>query len=160
MRSNIHYEKTLPIKDNKEVVIQAEQVSADEYIDFLKRSDLGSQYPKEDFHARITTLVSNIQISLTARNEQNQIIGICFGLTDFAYWLLVTDLGVDRAYEKMGIGKALMETAHELAGGESKIISFAYANDNAIPFYEKVGMRRTNDVMIKDNIQWTSFVVE
>jgi len=160
MKSNIQYEKIMRIKNGEEIVIHAEHVTADEYIDFLKRSDLGSQYPKEDFSARIETLVENIQISLIARNKQGQIIGICFGLTDFAYWLFFTDLGVDRVYEKMGIGKELMFTAHELVGGEHKIISFAYANNQAIPFYEKIGMRPAEDVMIKDNISWTEFVVE
>jgi len=160
MKSDIRYKKTLTIKGDKKIVIHAEYVSAEEYIAFLKRSDLGSQYPKEDFQDRIATLVENVQISLIARNEQNQIVGICFGLTDFAYWLFFTDLGVDRAYERMGIGKELMLAAHELSGGESKIITFAYANDKAIPFYEKIGMRSTNDIMIKDNIEWTEFVVE
>ena len=33
-----------------------------------------------------------------ARNENGIVVGVLFGLTDFAYWLYVTDLGVDRAY--------------------------------------------------------------
>ena len=160
MKSNIQYEKVLSLNNGEDVTIRTEYVSADEYIDFLKRSDLGSQYPKEDFQNRIEKLVKNVQISLIAKNKQNQIIGICFGLTDFVYWLFFTDLGVDRAYEKMGIGRELMLAAHELAGGEDKIISFAYANDQAIPFYEKVGMHPAKDVMVKDNISWTGFTVE
>gem|GEM_PF-3886732 len=35
-----------------------------------------------------------------------------------------------------------------------------YANENAIPFYEKIGMKETKSMMIKDNIEWTEFVVE
>ena len=95
-----------------------ERLTADEYIDFLKRTDLGSQYPKERFFERISKLVNNVSISLVARNEENKIVGVLFGLTDFCYWLYVTDLGVDRDYERQGIGRKLMQTAHELAGGE------------------------------------------
>ena len=36
--------------------IQEERITADEYIEFLKRTDLGSQYPKERFEERINTL--------------------------------------------------------------------------------------------------------
>ena len=160
MKPNVDYEKMITIKNGEDVTLRTEYVSAEEYIDFLRRSDLGKQYPKEDFQQRVTALVRNIQISLIARNKQSQIIGICFGLTDFVYWLFITDLGIDRSYEKQGLGKALMEIVHDLAGGEKKIIVFAYANENAIPFYEKIGMEETKSMMIKDNIEWTEFVVE
>ena len=36
-----------------EIIIKEERVTASEYIDFLKRTDLGSQYPKERFESRI-----------------------------------------------------------------------------------------------------------
>lgn len=160
MKTNIHYEKTITLKNGEDITLRTEYVGAEEFIDFLKRSDLGQQYPKEDFQQRVTELVQNIQISLIARNKNSQIIGICFGLTDFAYWLMITDLGTDRSYEKQGLGKTLMEVAHELAGGEKKIVVFAYANDNAIPFYKKIGMDKTESMMIKDNIEYTYFVVE
>lgn len=61
----------------EDAAMREERVSAAEYIDFLKRTDLGSQYPQ----ARIARLVETTFISLT----------------DYAYWLHVTDLGVDRA---------------------------------------------------------------
>lgn len=156
----VHYEKMLTLKNEEDVILRTEYVGAEEYIDFLKRSDLGKQYPREDFQQRITNLLQNIQISLIARNKNAQIVGVCFGLTDFAYWLMVTDLGTDRNYAKQGLGKAMMEVAHELAGGEKKIIVFAYANDNAIPFYQKIGMEKTESMMIKDKTEDTFFVVE
>ena len=37
----------------KQIEIKDERISAKEYIDFLKRTDLGSQYPKERFEERI-----------------------------------------------------------------------------------------------------------
>ena len=160
MKPNVYYEKLITIRNGEDVTLRTEHVGAEEYIDFLGRSDLGKQYPKEDFQQRISDLVRNIQISLIARNKQSQIVGICFGLTDFAYWLMITDLGIDRTYEKQGLGRVLMEIAHEIAGGENKIVVFAYANENAIPFYKKIGMEETKSMMIKDNIEYTEFVVE
>ena len=142
------------------ISIRSERVSAEEYISFLKRTDLGSQYPKERFGERIARLVKTVSISLTARNEDGLLVGALFGLTDFAYWLYVTDLGVDRDYERRGIGRQLMKKAHELAGGEKDIAVYLIANENAVPFYEKCGMKKAEDVMQYNYIDWTPFTVE
>ena len=140
--------------------IRNERVSAEEYIEFLKRTDLGSQYPRERFEERIARLVNTVSISLTARNEDGLLVGVLFGLTDFAYWLYVTDLGVDRDYERQGIGRQLMKTAHEAADGEKDIAVYLIANENAVPFYEKCGMKRADDVMKYNHIDWTEFTVK
>ena len=142
------------------VIIREERLSSEEYIDFLKRTDLGSQYPKERFDERIKKLVDNASVSLVARNDNNTVVGVLFGLTDFAYWLYITDLGVDRAYEGQRIGKRLMKTAHTGAGGEKDIAVYLVANENAIPFYEKLGMKKADDVMQYNHIEWTEFTVQ
>ena len=146
--------------EKKEITIQEEHVTAQEYIDFLKRTDLGSQYPKERFAERIPKLVKNVSISLTARNEDGLLVGALFGLTDYCYWLYVTDLGVDRDYERQGIATRLMKQAHELAGGEKDIAVYLIANENAVPFYEKLGMKYADDVMQYNHIEWTEWTVE
>ena len=141
------------------IMIKEERISAEEYIDFLKRTDLGSQYPKERFEERIARLVRNVSISLVARNETGLMIGVLFGLTDFSYWLYITDLGVDRDYERKGIATKLMKIAHDLAGGEKDIAVYLIANENAIPFYEKLGMKKADDVMQYNHIEWTEWTV-
>ena len=140
--------------------IQPEKISADEYIEFLKTTDLGSQYPKERFKERIERLVVNVPISLVARNDAGKMVGVLFAITDFSYWLFVTDLGVAREYEGQGIGKALMRKAHEIAGGEKDIAVYLVANENAIPFYEKLGMKKSDEIMEYSHIEWTNFTVE
>ena len=147
-------------KEKQMVTIKEERVSAAEYIDFLKRTDLGSQYPKERFEQRIEKLVRNVSISLIARNKEGLIVGALFGLTDFCYWLYITDLGVDRNYERQGIATRLMKTAHEIAGGEKDIAVYLIANEDAVPFYEKIGMKRADDVMQYNHIEWTEWTVE
>lgn len=140
--------------------IQEERLDADEYINFLKNTDLGSQYPKERFLERIHKLVNCVPVSLTARDSDGGLLGVCFGITDFSYWLFITDLGVIRGCTGKGIGSALVRRAHELAGGEKDIIMYTCANENAVPFYEKLGMTKPNDVMVYDNIDWTGFTVK
>lgn len=51
------------------IVYKEERLSPEDYIDFLKRTNLGSQYPKERFEQRIAKLVKNVSISLVARDE-------------------------------------------------------------------------------------------
>ncbi len=140
--------------------IKEERLTADEYIEFLKHTDLGSQYPKERFRERIGTLVNRASISLVARNEIGGIIGVCFGITDFAYWLFITDLGVIRECTGMGIGTALVRKLHEVAGGEENIIMYTCYNENAFGFYEKLGMYKPNDVVVLNKAEWTDFTVE
>lgn len=143
-----------------EYFIKEERLTASEYIKFLKHTDLGSQYPKERFLERISTLVEKVSISLVARDINSKIIGVCFGITDFSYWLFITDLGVIRECVGYGIGKALVNKIHEVAGGRKNIVMYTCFNENAKGFYEKIGMTKPDDVMFLNEIEWTDFKVE
>ena len=145
--------------ENESITIREERITAEEYTGFLKRTDLGSQYPRERFEERIPRLVRNASVSLAARNENGRLVGVLLALTDFCYWLFVTDLGVDRDYERQGIGSRLMKTAHTLAGGEKDIAVYLVANEKAVSFYEKLGMKRADDVMQYNHIEWTEWTV-
>ena len=46
------------------------------------------------------------------------------------------------------------------AGGEKDIAVYLIANENAVPFYEKLGMKKADDVMQYNHIEWTEFTVE
>ena len=140
--------------------IKEERLTAEEYIEFQKHTDLGSQYPKERFRERIGTLVNRASISLVARNEAGSIVGVCFGITDFAYWLFITDLGVVRECTGQGIGTALVKKLHKIAGGDENIIMYTCFNENAYGFYEKLGMHKPDDVVVLNRAEWTDFTVE
>lgn len=103
--------------------ISEERLSAEDYINFLKRTNLGAQYPKERFQERISTLVQRASISLVARDDENDIIGVCFGLTDFAYWLFITDLGVVRGRTGQGVGRALGQASCLSLPAEARTLS-------------------------------------
>ena len=79
---------------------------------------------------------------------------------EYIGFLKRTDLGVVRECTGQGIGKALVKRLHELAGGTENIIMYTCVNENAIPFYEKIGMTKPNDVMVYNRIEWTEFKVE
>lgn len=137
----------------------SERLEFEEYVDFLKRSDLGSQYPKQRFEERIRQVLKKVDVCITARNENGLLIGICFGLTDFVYFMFLTDLGVDRDYARQGIGKQLVTLAHQKAGGEDDITVTTISHDDAIPFYESCGLKNKPDLVVKYCREWEDFVV-
>ena len=47
-----------------------------------------------------------------------------------------------------------------IAGGEKDIALYLIANKNAVPFYEKLGMKKADDVMQYNHIEWTEFTVK
>lgn len=51
-------------------LFDTDNLEFEEYIDFLKRRDLGSQYPKQNFENRIRTLLKNVDICMTARDQK------------------------------------------------------------------------------------------
>ena len=61
---------------NEIIQITEQRLSPEEYTEFLKRTNLGSQYPKERFEERIEKLVTNVSISLTACTENGKIVGV------------------------------------------------------------------------------------
>ena len=40
---------------------------------------------RKEYEERIAKLVDHVSISLVARNRENQMVGVLFGLTDYAY---------------------------------------------------------------------------
>lgn len=143
------------------VVFQdSESLSYQEYFDFLKRTDLGSQYPRQNFEERVSRVLKEIDICITARTSEGLLVGICFGLTDFAYFLFLTDLGVDRNFVKQGIGRELVKRAHAKAGGEADITITTIANSQAFGFYNSCGMKNTEDLFVKFCEDWEEFVIE
>ena len=58
------------------------------------------------------------------------------------------------------MGEFIIYYRGKIAGGEKDIAVYLIANENAVPFYEKLGMRHTNEVMKYDHVEWTDFTVE
>lgn len=69
------------------ITYREERISKEEYISFLKRTDIASQYPRERFEERIERLLKNAPVCITARNENDLLIGAILGITDSAFRL-------------------------------------------------------------------------
>ena len=83
------------------------QLTEDEFIDILNRSTLGERRPIEDKEC-MRGMLKNADIVITAV-ENEKIIGVARSVTDFHYCCYLSDLAVDKEYQKHGIGKKLIE---------------------------------------------------
>lgn len=137
-----------------------EDITFAEYHEFLKRTDLGGQYPAERFEERVTMTLRNRSIGISARDGDHRLVGVCLGLTDFAYFLFITDLGVDRAYERQGLGTELMTRLHEAAGGLDEISAVTVSNKRAVGFYRRLGYEGDEALVWKPCRTWTPMKVE
>jgi ribosomal protein S18 acetylase RimI-like enzyme len=136
-----------------------ERFEFDEYEEFLRHTDLGRQYPAARFQERVSRLLAMANVVVTARDGE-RLVGVCLGLSDFAYYLHVTDLGVDTEYQRRGVGRRLLEPAHAAAGGEDDITLLLRANSRAVAFYAACGLEPLAGMMGKEARVWEGFVVE
>jgi len=136
-----------------------ERIGPEEYLDFLGRSELGSMYPKQRFRERLARLLENADVVIAAR-LQGKLVGVCMGVTDFSYFLFITDLGVDRLHKGQGIGRELLTRAHEAAGGRKDICMITWSDSGSLPFYKSVaGMDPKKGLIAVHAEDWTLFDV-
>jgi predicted N-acetyltransferase YhbS len=70
-------------------------------------------------------------------------------ITDFAYCTYLSDLAVDKDYQKKGIGKRLIEETKRQASQAKLILLSAPA---AIDYYPKIGMKKHDHCFILDDM--------
>ena len=132
-----------------EVVIKKElSLDPSEFIDVLNRSSLGERRPIDDF-SRIKKMCENANLIVTARLD-GKLIGVARSITDSTYCTYLSDLAVDKDYQKSGIGKRLIEETKKQALQAKLILLSASA---AIDYYPKIGMKKHAYCFILDDIK-------
>lgn len=111
-------------------------LKAEEFIAVLEASSLAERRPVNDV-ARITGMLKHANLIVTAR-DMGQLIGIARSITDFAYCTYLSDLAVDRRYQRRGIGKELIRET-KLASPLAKLILLSAPA--AIDYYPHIGMK-------------------
>jgi len=131
-----------------EVVFQRElTLNSDEFIDVLSRSTLGERRPIDDAD-RIQAMLQNANLIVTARID-GKLIGVSRALTDFGFCTYLSDLAVDEAYQKMGIGVRLIAETKKHSPQAKLILLAAPA---AVNYYPKTGMTNFTHCFLLDNV--------
>lgn len=86
---------------------------------------------------------SNLVISAWANGV---LIGVCRALTDYSYCCYLSDLAVDQAFQKHGIGKELIRRVHSTVGDEVSVILLAAPG--AMSYYPTVGFTRAENAFV------------
>jgi GNAT superfamily N-acetyltransferase len=120
------------------------KISVDQFIDVLKRSTLAERRPVDD-RDRIEKMLQHGNILITAW-EADLLIGVSRALSDFSFCCYLSDLAVDEAFQKQGIGKELIRLTHEAAGKNSMLILLAAPK--AVEYYPKIGMEQSKDCFV------------
>ena len=113
-------------------------LTPDEFIDLLVRSTLAERRPVHDPEA-IRAMLRHADLILTARAE-GQLVGVSRALTDFAFCTYLSDLAVDVAFQRQGVGRELIRLTHEAAGLETMLILLAAPA--ARDYYPHIGMQK------------------
>jgi len=111
-------------------------LGAEEFVDVLVRSTLSERRPVGD-RERIARMLRNASLVLTARAE-GLLVGVSRAITDYSYCTYLSDLAVDVAYQRQGIGRELIRRTHEAAGLETSLVLLSAPN--AETYYPHVGM--------------------
>src|SRR5262249_12153483 len=94
-----------------------------EFIDVLVRSTLAERRPVRDAET-IRGMLANADVLLTAR-VAGKLVGVSRAITDFAYCTYLSDLAVDEAFQRQGIGRELLLRTHKAAGLHTTLILLA-----------------------------------
>ena len=92
-------------------------IGAGEFVDVLKRSGLAERRPVDEADV-IRGMVENADLVVTARDGGGRLIGVARSVTDFAYCCYLSDLAVDKDFQRRGIGSELMHRTKDAAGGD------------------------------------------
>lgn len=133
----------------REILYKVESsLNPSEFIDVLVRSTLSERRPVNNLE-RIKEMCKNANLVVTAR-ESGKLIGVARSIADFAYCIYLSDLAVDKSYQKKGIGKRLIEETKKAAPKAMLILLSAPAT---VDYYPKIGMTRHNNCFILRNLE-------
>lgn len=116
-----------------------------EFVDVLRRSTLAERRPVDDLE-RVERMLSNSDLIVTARDAAGRLLGVSRAVSDFGYCVYVSDLAVDSACQRLGLGRKLLQRTHAAAGPDTTLILIAAPE--ARSYYPHIGMEHHDSCWI------------
>lgn len=104
----------------------------------------GIRRPVEDLD-RIGRMIAHANLIICARDGV-KLVGIARALTDYSFCCYLSDLAVDRDYQRNGIGKELVKRVQEAIGEE--VMLLLLAAPEARDYYPHIGFERADNAWI------------
>ncbi len=111
-------------------------LDVEEFVDLLTRSTLAERRPLDE-PGTIRGMLEHADVIATAR-VCGRLVGISRAISDFNYCTYLSDLAVDEAHQRQGIGRELIRLTHETAGLHTTLILLAAPR--ARTYYPHIGM--------------------
>ncbi len=89
--------------------------------------------------ARIKTMYDNSNLIITAWDDE-KLVGVARSITDWAWSCYLADLAIRQAYQKLGIGKKLIDLTKEKVGEQTMVLLLSVPT--AMTYYPKVGFSK------------------
>lgn len=125
--------------------ISNKKITSKAFIDILNRSTLGVRRPVDDEKC-MQGMLDHADILVVAMDDE-KIVGVARAISDFNYACYLSDLAVDVAYQKKGIGKKLIDKVGEQLEKGCKMILLSAPD--AVEYYPKVGFTQHPSAWIK-----------
>ena len=93
------------------------------FINLLRRSTLAERRPVDDAET-IAGMLANADLTVTAWDGE-LLVGVARSVTDFNYCCYLSDLAVDEAYQRQGIGVELIAHTQAQLGPRCNLILLA-----------------------------------
>jgi len=93
----------------------------------------------------VRAMLEHADVTVTARVD-GKLVGVSRAISDFSYCTYLSDLAVDAAFQRQGIGRELIRRTHEAAGTRTTLILLAAPT--AESYYPHVGMRQHHSCWI------------
>lgn len=106
-----------------------------EFIDLLSRSTLAERRPVAE-PIRIDRMLREADLIVTARSG-GLLVGVSRALSDFSFCTYLSDLAVDEAFQRQGIGQELIRRTREAGGPDAMLILLAAPK--AREYYPHIG---------------------
>jgi GNAT superfamily N-acetyltransferase len=113
------------------------RLTPDEFIDVLNRSTLGERRPVGD-RACIEAMLEHANLLCTAWDGP-KLVGVARSVTDFAYCCYLSDLAIDAAYLRKGLGRELIALTQSRLGPKARLILLAAPK--AVEYYPRLGLQ-------------------
>jgi len=126
-----------------------ERVIAHDFSGLLKRLFLAARRPVDDLEC-IEGMISNSNLVVTAWDSE-LLVGISRCITDFHYACYLSDLAVDRQYQRQGVGSELLRRTQKELGPKCKLILIAAPA--ADKYYSHIGFINNQRCWVLDRNQ-------
>ncbi|MFE9119860.1 GNAT family N-acetyltransferase [Streptomyces sp. NPDC007172] len=112
-------------------------LDVEEVLALYRASTLAERRPVDDVE-RFTKMLGGADLVITARLD-GRLIGIARSLTDGAYATYLSDIAVDVAHQRRGVGRDLIRATQEAAPRAKLVLLSAPA---AVDYYPHIGFKR------------------